>query len=298
MKTIKILSVLIIAAILLASCDKKDNVMSTSGNLSLDINGLEDLGPNFVYEGWIMVDGSPVSTGTFSVDANGNLSKTAFTLTSDQVSKATAFILTIEPMPDADPAPSKVHILAGDVSSSKAMLTVDHSAALGTDFATSSGKYILATPTNNVDTDENSGVWFLDNSSGSPVAGLNLPALPEGWEYEGWAVINGQPVSTGKFTSVDAADASAHFSGSMAGPPFPGEDFLMNAPNGLTFPTDLSGGKVVISVEPMPDNSDAPFLLKPLLGDVPNNAAVHTPQMLVNISGNTNPTGSASFSIQ
>ncbi len=298
MKTIKILSVLIIAATLLASCDKEDNEMSTSGNLTLDINGLEDLGSDFVYEGWIMVDGSPVTTGTFSVDADGNLSKTAFTLTSDQVSKATAFILTIEPMPDADPAPSKVHILAGDVSSSKAMLTVDHSAALGTDFATSSGKYILATPTNDVDADENSGVWFLDNSSGSPVAGLNLPALPEGWEYEGWAVINGQPVTTGKFTSVDVADASAPFSGSMAGPPFPGEDFLMNAPNGLTFPTDLSGGKVVISVEPMPDNSDAPFLLKPLLGDVPNNAEVHTAQMLGNISGNTNPTGSASLSIQ
>lgn len=298
MNTIKILSVLIMAATLLASCDKEDNVMSTTGNLTLDINGLEDLGSDFAYEGWIMVDGSPVTTGTFSVDADGNLSKTTFTLTSDQVSKATAFILTIEPMPDVDPAPSKVHILAGDVASSKAMLTIDHSAALGTDFATSSGKYILATPTNNVDTDENSGVWFLDNSSGSPVAGLNLPALPEGWEYEGWAVIDGQPVTTGKFTSVDAADASAPFSGSIAGPAFPGEDFLMNAPNGLIFPTDLSGGKVVISVEPMPDNSDAPFLLKPLLGDVPNNAAVHTPQMLGNISGNTNPTGSASFSIQ
>lgn len=296
MKIVRNLSVLIIAVALFASCEKEEE--KTSGNLSLAINGLQDLGSDFVYEGWIMVDGSPVTTGTFSVNANGNLSQTAFTLTSEQVSKATAFILTIEPMPDNDPAPSKVHIIAGDISSNKAMLTVSHGAALGTDFAASSGKYILATPTNDVDTDENSGVWFLDNSSGSPMAGLNLPTLPEGWEYEGWAVIDGQPVTTGKFTMKNAADALAPYSGMKAGPPFPGEDFLMNAPTGLTFPTDLSGAKVVISVEPMPDNSAAPFLLKPLLGDVPADAEVHKVQMLGNISADTNPTGSASFSIQ
>ena len=51
---------------------------------------------------------------------------------------------------------------------------------------------------------------------------------------------------------------------SNAGPPVPGEDFFNNAPAGETFPLDVRGRMVVISVEPVPDNSPAPFALKPL----------------------------------
>ena len=70
--------------------------------LTLNINGLEDLGADALYEGWIIVSGSPVSTGTFSVDANGNLSKTEFELDANELSAATAFVLTIEPNPDSE----------------------------------------------------------------------------------------------------------------------------------------------------------------------------------------------------
>ncbi len=49
----------------------------------------------------------------------------------------------------------------------------------------------------------------------------------------------------------------------------------MNAPSGLTFPTTLFGGKGVISVEPAPDDSPAPFTLKPLTRALPANAAAH-----------------------
>jgi len=143
------------------------------------------------------------------------------------------------------------------------------------DFSSSAGKYILATPTDMDDSNEASGIWFLDNSSGAPAVGLELPVLPKGWAYEGWAVINGVPVSTGTFTSATGQDDTASFSGA-GGPPYPGEDFLNNAPDGLSFPTDLSGGKAVISIEPVPDNSPAPFVLKPLVGDIPANAPVHS----------------------
>lgn len=44
----------------------------------------------------------------------------------------------------------------------------------------------------------------------------------------------------------------------------------------LTFPTDLKGMTIVISVEPSPDNSPAPFALKPLAHMVPTNASNHT----------------------
>ena len=136
--------------------------------------------------------------------------------------------------------------------------------------------------------------WWLDPGAG-PAATLDLPQLPDGWEYEGWAVIDGTPVTTGKFTDVDDFDFADPYSSQVAsGPPFPGEDFLLNAPSGLDFPTDLTGGTIVISIEPMPDNSSAPFTLKPLVGMVPSPAAVHTVYTMDNNAAATNPVGSAS----
>ena len=266
---------------------------ATTKNLNLNFTGLEDLGPDYKYEGWIIVDGAPVSAGLFTVDATGTPSQTSFALPIADLDAATKYVLTIEPSPDSDPAPSKVHILAGAFSGTDATLTVGDDAALGTDFSTASGKYILATPTDgDMTTNEASGVWFLDPDTG-PSAGLTIPTLPDGWAYEGWAVIDGMPVSTGTFTSAAGADASAPFSGMNPAPPFPGEDFLVNAPSGLTFPTNLSGATIVISVEPVPDNSTAPFLLKPIIHMVTDMAPTHTAIDMNNNSASTNPTGSA-----
>ncbi len=265
------LAILSIMALGFSSCSDDD-----TQNFNLNISGLEDLGSDAAYEGWLIVDGNAITTGVFSVDANGNLSSNSFEVNSADLESASTFVLTVEPIPDNDPGPSDVHILAGDFSGSSANLSIGHPAALANDFSSSSGTYILATPTDMDDSNEASGIWFLDNSSGAPEAGLSLPTLPAGWAYEGWAVIDGTPVSTGTFISASGADDSAPFSGPSSGPPYPGEDFLQNAPNGLSFPTDLTGGTAVISIEPVPDNSPAPFVLKPLVGGIPNSASVHT----------------------
>jgi hypothetical protein len=245
-----------------------------------------------MYEGWIIVDGAPVSTGTFSVNGSGVLSQTEFDVNIDDLDMASAFVLTIEPSPDSDPMPSHVHILAGDFGNSSATLSIGHGAALGDNFADAMGDYILATPTNGPESNEKSGIWFLDLSSGSPMVGLNLPDLPSGWKYEGWAVIDGTPVTSGKFTAVDMMDDSAPYSGELDGPPFPGEDYLMNATMDLMFPTDLAGGAAVISIEPDPDNSADPFLLKPLVGMIPANAMDHTTYMM-SLNSASFPTGMA-----
>ncbi|MEJ2102945.1 MAG: anti-sigma factor [Ignavibacteriaceae bacterium] len=275
-----LLVMLSLSMFLFWSCSDDDNTPTqnqpSTSSLTLNINGLEDLGSTAKYEGWIIVNGSPVSTGTFTVDASGTLSQTDFDVDATNLSNATAFVLTIEPNPDNDPNPSQTHILAGSFSGNSSSLSISHSAALGDDFSSASGTFILATPTDGAMTNENSGIWFLDLSSGSPAQGLFLPTLPSGWMYEGWAVINGTPVTTGKFTSTTQVDESDPYSSTQPGPPFPGEDFLVNAPSGLTFPTDISGGKAVITIEPDPDNSQAPFTLKPLVGDIPMNAADHT----------------------
>ena len=289
----KTLLLLLAISFFLVSCNDDDSPSEpTTSSLSLNVSGLEDLGSSAMYEGWIMVDGAPKTTGTFSVDGTGKLSKSSFEIDSDDLSSATAFILTIEPNPDPSPNPSDVHIIAGDFNGTSASLSVSHGAALGDDFSSISGNYILATPTNGSDTDEKSGIWFLDLTSGTPAVGLDLPTLPAGWKYEGWTVINGVPVTSGTFTSITAVDDADPFSSTMPGPPFPGEDYLVNAPSGLTFPTDLSGGTAVISIEPDPDNSPNPFTLKPLVKMIPSDAADHLTYTMDKNLGSF-PTGTA-----
>jgi hypothetical protein len=285
-----IIAVFLLISVMFTGCTS-DSVVSTTPGLNLNITGLEDLGANAIYEGWIIVNGVPISTGTFTVDASGNLSITSFNVNATDLAAATAFVLTIEPVPDTSSAPSETHLLAGDFSGNSAPLTVGHSAALGNDFSTTVGKYILATPTNGNGTNELSGIWFLDLVP-PPAIGLILPTLPAGWKYEGWAVINGSPVTTGTFLKADTVDESAPYSGTLPGPPFPGEDFLMNAPAGQTFPTNLAGMVAVISIEPFPDNSISPFTLKPLLKAIPPNAIDHTTYDLDQNLGSF-PTGTA-----
>ena len=283
-----IMLILALSAFIFFGCSKDESPTQnqpTTSTLKLNISGLEDLGSSAKYEGWIIVptlskssgvvDDTPVSTGIFSVNSSGTLSQTDFEVDATNLANATTFVLTIEPNPDSDPNPSAVHILAGDFSGNTSNVTVNHPAALGNDFTSATGTYILATPTNGAMTNENSGIWFLDLGSGSPAQGLFLPTLPNGWKYEGWTVINGMPVTTGTFTSTTVVDDADPYSSTMPGPPFPGEDFLINAPSGLSFPTDIAGGTAVISIEPDPDNSSNPFNLKPIVGDIPMNATDH-----------------------
>lgn len=282
----------LLTALFFTACTEED-AADPMKNLTLNISGLEDLGSDAIYEGWLIVDGAPVSSGTFSVDVNGNMSQTSFSVNSTDLDNASTFVLTIEPVPDNDAGPSDVHLLAGDFTGSNATLSVGHAAALGSDFSAASGNYILATPTNGPETNEESGIWFLSLAGGSPAVGLSLPMLPAGWKYEGWVVTGGQPVTSGKFTEVDIVDESDPYSGPMPGPPFPGEDYLENAPSGLTFPTDLKGGTAVISIEPDPDNSSAPFTLKPLVGAISSNAMDHVTYDMDRNLGSF-PAGSAS----
>ncbi len=249
--------------------------LADAQQVALEFDGLEPLGDGFVYEGWVIVDGNPYSTGRFSVEADG--SKVYHTGSDwDDLSTGTAFVLTIEPAEGDDPAPADAHVLAGDLVDGVAELTVGHPAALGNDFSEAGGQFVLATPTTTVEDDELSGVWFIDIVDGAAVQGLDIPELPAGWVYEGWAVIDGQPVSTGRFVDPGAADDFNGFSGTDAtGPNYPGEDFIQNAPDGLEFPTDLTGSTIVISIEPEDDDSPAPFAFKPLAAGVPDGTADH-----------------------
>lgn len=276
------------AALMLGACGGDDS----APGLELSLQGLESLGPQAVYEGWLVVDGAPVSTGRFSVDDQGRASQTRFEIASADADRATAFVLTIEPAQGDVAAPADTHLLAGDFAGPgrEASLGIAHAAALGVDLAKASGSFFLATPTSESLDDETQGLWWAQVVAGAPQPGLVLPELPAGWVYEGWVVVNGQPVSTGRFSSADMADTdgAGPAAGPLGAPPFPGQDFVDPA-------RVLPGGAAVISVEPEPDNSPAPFTLKPLAGPIAAGAGPAATQRVPNTvgDGSSLPRGTA-----
>ncbi len=238
---------------------RQSAVMDQIAQLRLDLHGLEDLGSDYVYEGWLIVDGAPVSTGVFTV-AGGVMSQSYFPTQVSSLDAISTFVLTIEPADDTDPAPSHVHLVGGDFSWGQAALTIDHPAALGTDFADVAGSFILAAPSGGGTAPYQNGIWWLDPDAG-PAATLMIPELPDGWVYEGWVAGADGPISTGRFTSPSGedSDGTGPAAGPEPGPPFPGQDFVDPA-------IDLTMGyAAVISVEPEPDNGAGPFSIKPLM---------------------------------
>ncbi len=117
------------------------------------------------------------------------------------------------------------------------------------------------------------------------------------WVYESFVLFGNDSISLGKFSSPDRPDKSDIYKGAGSGWPFPGGDLLTNAPAGFTFPTDLSGKKVIVGLHldepvisgnymsnvndfPVQTQSVAPFdstvvypLVVPFSADIPQQAA-------------------------
>jgi hypothetical protein len=255
--------------------------------LTLSLTNVGPLGDGYVYEGWFIVDDTPVSTGRFEIEEG--VTEYSFDVPTMDAENAAAFVLTIEPDPDDDPAPAATKLLGGAIEDGMADLSIAHMAAIRDDFSDASGEYLLQTPTSgDVADDYSQGIWFLD-PSGDPDPSLMLPELPDGWVYEGWVVdVEGDgPVSTGRFTSVTGADSDG--AGPAAGddeaPPFPGQDFIDPA-------RDLVASEymVVVSLEPEPDDSPMPFFFKPLVDEEVTDVAPPDLQELTNMA-DTAPTG-------
>jgi hypothetical protein len=238
----------------LTGCDYFENSETpNSATIEVNLTALPAVPDTMTFVAWFAKDDSkfkPIRVSTFDADANGSV---YFKLEQPLGYLVDAQILqfTIERKAvanDSGLTPSNRIILSGRFKDGTCDLdlgeTVDH-------LNSTSAFYTLSTPTNGPNTDELSGVWFVDSltNAGSSVAGLKLPVLYSGWRYEGWAEINGTYVSTGRFSNPKAADLFKGYSSTSSGYPFPGEDFLLNAPAGLTFPTDLSGQKIFVSLE-------------------------------------------------
>jgi hypothetical protein len=280
----------LVPAIATASADRPFRIR-------LEVSALEPLEGAF-YEVWVIRGDRKRSAGSFNVAEDGSLvdgfgHKARF-FSSRNPASADAIVVTVEPLPDPDPGPSGIAVLTGTPRPNRtARLRFPAS------FRAAAGSFILAAPTTASTSDETSGVWFLDPAAG-PGPSLVVPTLPDSWVFEGWGVTQSVPLSTGRFSSPSGSDGSGTFSGPLAGPPFPGEDFVANLPGGVTPPVDLADGSsmIVLTVEPDLGGTDptgpGPFSIKPLLVAVPSGA-----QPMISIALerdlSTVPKGLASF---
>lgn len=234
-------------------------------------------------------NGQGHSLGTFSVqgtehrvvDANGQAIANGLFPLPAGVSDLTKAGIYIRDTASSERVPFMAGAFSGDRS---------HLDFIAADIAKVSGSYMLATPTDGDQTlNEISGLWFGDVANSQP--GLQLPALPNGWVYEGWAVLADGSLTTGRFVSGNRSDLSAAFSAGGAAPAIPGEDFLRNPPvavfPSIQFPLDLRGKAVMISVEPDTHGIDptgaAPFGMTVLRADISKRADTRVPYELKSV---------------
>lgn len=283
-----------------ADSDSTASETSQSSNINLpfdfEVTNLETLQEG-VYEGWVVRGDDRISFGTFNTDENGEIVGDLELAEDIDPQDGDTVAISIEPVPDADPGPSSTIILAGELSDGSTELALP----FADDVAEYAGTYFLATPSDDDDTNETAGVWFINTESGEPAQGLQIPVAPEGWAYEGWILYNGTPYSTGQFTDPGAVDEFSDFTGPNDVPPYPGEDFVMNLPDSITdLPVDLANGtsSVVLSLEPRYNGEDptgpSPAQIKPLAAEVAEGAEDHTTFDL-GLDLSSLPSGSASI---
>jgi hypothetical protein len=264
-------------------------IPAARSTVTLSLEGLGPIGDGH-FEAWARFAGNVNrSIGTFTVDGSGVLRDLSgafidsFDVAGDLFLSERIFV-TVEKEGDADGVPSRSKLLDGRFSDSTlaAYLEPDSSLLANGDSLenpTFQATYFLNTYTSADSADFGSGLWYFRPglSPGAPdTAGLRLPILRDGWEFEGWVVHKptGDVYSTGKFFSADNSDrdfagltadtlgADLNGDGAADGPRFPGQEFV-RAVGGV--PTlDLDNGEfgTFITIEPFPDNDPSPFVFR------------------------------------
>ena len=298
----KLILLLVFTAISIWSC-KNNEVLGPESQViqvELSVNGMQNLGDGFWYEGWLIwgdLNEFRQSVGIFTVNDQGQLPRTAFDATLGYLQQAQKFLITIEEddipgyqvtsrdeggttVYDSVEGPSTYQIMGAVLEGNDGSLAIGHNNFFKFDYAQAGGTYLLDTPTDASGSNPKSGIWFVNKDTADViVAGLNLPVAVGGWLFEGWVDVNGVMISTGTFISGSGKDNSNQYCDPTGTPyAFPGEDFLVNAPDGTTFPLDLSGRKTLIEMRaPHPENCNSPFAdIELLSADIPANAQPRT----------------------
>ncbi len=218
----------------------------------LQLSGLKPLDPatEGVYHLWAIGQRNRSnSLGAFFINASGQITdangvpRTQFPANGFSLQNTRSLLITIEASADAPNSPAGTQILTGTFVDGVANLSVP----ISTNIRNAAGSVRIFTPTDGPDTNENSGFWFQD-ANGDP--SLDLPDTTAALSYEVFVEVGGMTIPVGRFERPDTADDNNRFSSTaFPAPERPGEDLLVNPPEGLTFPLDLSGARITISLE-------------------------------------------------
>jgi hypothetical protein len=284
-------------------------------DIEFTLTNLNELSVGY-YEAWSVANGETISLGTFATDSSGRMlnrrgEPLPFLTSKHQLETIERVFITIEQEESADAegeaGPSSTVVLHGETDDTGLIhLSFPHA-----DIATQvSGGYILATPTNDPEGLETSGLWFTTPNGQS--ASLDMPDAPDGWAYAAWVTRGNNTTSLpiGRFSDVSGADDSAaHSSTSNPGFLFPGEDFLNDLPEGFEPDSviDLADGDAQVYVTLVPGATElTPALFAPEFGleglaipllhaVVPAGLRDHTLSVLTPIEPSTFPQGIGSM---
>ncbi len=251
--------------------------------------------PGGHYELWVeRTQGGGERIGAFTVLPGGSL----LGLTGDPVQtfpvqelppSGSLLLLTVEPGTETRAERSGRVLLRGALQTTEVTLVPVVPELDGNHVA------VLLAPTDPAAPDT-AGLWFARpkaKTGGKTAPGLGLPApgspaamqaglaaASGGWAYGGFVTTAGGTVlPMGAFTDPAAPDSAKPFSGPRPGLKLPGEDFLRNAPEGVSFPLNLADGRTSVTVSLLPDfalEAAEPYL--PLLRvRIPYRQATNTP---------------------
>lgn len=217
----------------------------------MNMQGLEPLGDQGVYMLWGLGERNEARLlSPFYIDESGAVVDVngvpIDTFTTDEVAMRTlqGILVTIELGAESE-SPTGMQVISGTFIDRVADLTVP----ISSDITSANGTLRVYTPTDGPATNENSGFWMVD-ALGEP--SLNMPDTTAALQYETFIEIGGQNLNLGRFDLVDREDDVCRFCAEIEEfpqPERPGDDLLQNPPDGLVFPTDISGAIVRISLE-------------------------------------------------
>ena len=259
---------LALALLIIAGCDSgvDEPDDAETGSLILSVSQMAPLPGDYHLEGWVTTLANPArSIGKFAVDASGALVDltgtpiearrfdTGFSLDSAQV-----LYITIEPPGDTNDSPSDTRLMGGLFIDGQASLQAADFEGIEDELILAAGTYIVDTPTDGPDTNNDSGIWFVNLTGGPPARGLRAAIPIQGWQYQAWTEFDDIAINMGIITHHSRPDDSSMHSGPQLGYNYPGEDFLFNPPPGLVFPISVEGARVYVTLEPEPDPDPAP----------------------------------------
>jgi predicted small lipoprotein YifL len=259
----------------IAGCENDPEIVTVPDDgtqITVNLQNLPAIGDTVKYIVWLEGIGYSEKIGVLDNITSQSASKT-FTPLLGNLRRANTVFVTIQSANDT--VPGNVRILAGSIQANSGSLDVTNASSIGAALDSTLGNYTLFTPTDTINTQQKSGIWFVNYNGGNLQQGLiNLPELAAAWRYEGRVEINGAVLSTGRFIQADEADLQSPYSGTHAQIDFPGEDFLNNPPAGVIFPLDLAGARVSIVAVPNNNVSSQGFTI--MSADIPADAAPFT----------------------